>query len=140
MAEQKETIEVSNLRELVETFLEKDEQLRGNDNALVCNVWCAFLKSAGTTGGSEWQDGYALLQGMIQKTMFFIEELGFPTYDTITRIRRDIQRKHPELQPSEPIKKLRKERQERIENDIRHAKDRAELDAWRKKGEQLKHE
>lgn len=140
MAEQKETIEVSNLRELVETFLEKYEQLRGNDNALVCNVWCALLKSAGTTGGSEWQDGYALLQVMIQKTMSFIEELGFPTYDTITRIRMDIQRKHPELQPSEPIKKLRKERQERIEKIIESESKRDKLNAWLKQGEQLKHE
>lgn len=140
MPEQKEIIRASNLRELVEAFLENHESLRGNDNALVCNVWCLLLQSVGNTDGSEWQGGYAWLIDMIQKTMSFIDTLGLPSYDTITRIRRDIQRKKPELQPKDPIRKLRKEKQERIEKIVESESKRKKLNAWLKQGEQLKHE
>lgn len=61
---------------------------------------------------------------------------NLPSYDTI----RDIQRKHPELQPSEPIKKLRKERQERIKKMFETERKRDKLTEWLEEGEQLKHE
>ncbi len=104
---------ILNLRDVIETMLEEKEELRENDLRLVFNVWANFLVIKGLP------DEYSMeeIQPMLETIAYcfqLAEMCNLPSYDSITRIRRDIQRKHPELQPSEPIKKLRKERQERI--------------------------
>ena len=133
--EQEKTIKVSSTRDLVKALLTDFEDLRGDDNALVGNVWHFILKTTALTDEEEWQDGYEIILSMLEETMNLIDKLGLPTYDTITRLRRDIQRKNPELKPKEPIQKLRKQKQEMIEKAIDNEIKRNKLNAWLKQGE-----
>lgn len=132
---------ILNLRDVIKTLLEEKEELRENDLRLVFSVWVNFLIIKGLS------DGYGCsmeeIQPMLETIVYcfqLAEMFSHPSYDSITRIRRDIQRKHPELQPSEPIKKLRKERQERIKKMFETERKRDKLNEWLEEGEQLKHE
>lgn len=131
---------ILNLRDAIKTLLEEKEELRENDLRLVFSVWVNFLTIKGLS------DGYSMeeIQPMLETIVYcfqLAEMCSLHSYDSITRIRRDIQRKHPELQPSEPIKKLRKERQERIKKMFETERRRDEVNAWYyRTGEQEKHE
>lgn len=126
------------MKKLIEELLNGEEELRGNDEYLAVNVWSNMLQMA--FEGEVPQELLENYLDIFSNWYKLMNLFNLPSYDTITRIRRDIQKKHPELKPKEPIKALRKKKQERIENDLRHAKDRAETNAWLKQGEQLKHE
>lgn len=47
-----------------------------------------------------------------KEVLFNLEEMGLPLYDTVTRARRKIQEKNPELQGDERVTKRRKENEE----------------------------
>lgn len=130
---------ILNLRDVIKTLLEEKEELRENDLRLVFNVWVNFLVK-GLLDECSMEEIQPMLETIVY--CFQLAEMcNLPSYDSITRIRRDIQRKHPELQPSEPIKKLRKERQERIKKMFETEMRRDEVNAWYyRTGEQEKHE
>lgn len=130
---------ILNLRDVIKTLLEEKEELRENDLGLVFNVWVNFLVIKGLSDECSMEEIQPMLETIVY--CFQLAEMcSLPSYDSITRIRRDIQRKHPELQPSEPIKKLRKERQERIKKMFETERKRDKLNEWLEEGEQLKHE
>ena len=48
-----------------------------------------------------------------------LDELGLPNYDTVTRLRRLIQAKHPELKANDKVQDWRAAKEEKCRNEFR---------------------
>ena len=77
----------------VRRILEKDEDARNDDMTLFLAVCNACLKGAGAM---------PLAEIMTQH-----KPLGLPSFESVSRTRRRLQEKHPELVGSRPVQKLR---------------------------------
>lgn len=77
----------------VKAILEKDEEARNDDMTLYLAVCNSYLKGAGAMPFAE--------------VMAQHKYLGLPSFESISRTRRRLQEKHPELVGSRPVQKLR---------------------------------
>ena len=87
--------ELDSANSIVKGILMKDVKARNSDAYLYMKVIEKLNK------GSSKMPFYELMKN--------VKEMGLPCYDTVTRIRRRMQEKYPELKGSEKVTELRKE-------------------------------
>lgn len=80
--------------DLVKELLEKHPKLRDSDNLLMWTVWHRLGLTSGDKGN------YYITMKNFAKA---------PSTETIRRSRQKVQENHPELQASEPVKKMRED-------------------------------
>ena len=85
------------MEDIVKPILEKDEKARNDDFYLYAEVL--------------WQVIPHALHFSMARGLRNHKELGLPNYESVTRVRRKLQEKYPEL-ASEKVKKKRRENQE----------------------------
>ncbi len=89
------------LENIVYTVLLKNKQTRKDDFILVLEVIREYCPS--------------LIEMKIKDIMLEHKELGLPSFESITRARRKVQKEHPELIDKD-AKKIRKELQKEYKN------------------------
>lgn len=94
------------LEKTVREILIENEAARGDDFVLVYEV---FKKI----------DPHAFRYGEGAFVAKYHAELGFPSYESITRSRRKLQKRFPELKPSEEILQERSDQEERVKEFVR---------------------
>lgn len=77
----------------VRAILEKNEDARNDDMVLFLSLCNVYLKDAGALPLAEIMTQY--------------KYLGLPSFESVSRTRRKVQARHPELVGSRPIQKLR---------------------------------
>ena len=87
-----------NVHELVKEILEQDVQARCDDNYLIYKV----MNRIGN------KNGVNIASYSMPSFLLHMRENGFPAFESVRRARQTLQRKYPELQPSEEAKKARK--------------------------------
>lgn len=85
--------DLDTLQKLVEEILETDTKARGDDAWLYLQV--CKVKNLDAVA----QPFYIVMQ--------MTKELGLPTFDSISRIRRKVQMEHEELKPSKQVQDIR---------------------------------
>lgn len=84
---------IKTIEDKVRYVLEKYPQTRGDDFQLVGSVWIA---------------GYGLNPSIPWASVFGDhKELGLPSWGSITRARRKLQEKHPELRADKEVEEIR---------------------------------
>lgn len=86
------------LEPIVLEALKENEETRGNDYLLVLNVYEKIVPNIELFS--------------FQKLMLNHISLGLPPFESITRCRRKLQKKHNELLPHEKIIKMRQEEEQ----------------------------
>lgn len=77
----------------IKAILKKDKETRDDDMLLYLKVCNAYLKDAGAMPLAEVMTQY--------------KYLGLPSFESICRIRRKLQAKHPELAGSSHVRRVR---------------------------------
>lgn len=77
----------------IKAILKKDEETRDDDMLLYLKVYNAYLKDAGAMPLAEVMTQY--------------KYLGLPSFESVCRIRRKLQAKHPELAGSSHVRRVR---------------------------------
>lgn len=92
-------MKIKKAEELVWDILVKYESSRNDNDTLYALVIQSVI-------GIEYFRKIGLIEFLINR-----KELGVPSYETVTRVRRKIQSKHQELRPTEVIGNFRKIRE-----------------------------
>lgn len=77
----------------IKAILKKDEETRDDDMLLYLKVCSAYLKGAGAMPLAEVMTQY--------------KYLGLPSFESVCRIRRKLQAKHPELAGNSHVRRVR---------------------------------
>lgn len=94
-----------NITETIKKILVCSEECRNNDKVLYLNV----IETLST--------GISLKP--FNEVMLTLDELGLPCYDTVTRLRRLVQREHPELQACDKVQDYRTAKEEKCREEYR---------------------
>lgn len=94
------------VQELVKGILENDPETRDDDNLL----WAQAIREAAFINGCAY-----VLDWSIGSLMLNVRTLHLPTFETVSRARRKLQSKHPELRGTEKVTKARGEREKVFE-------------------------
>lgn len=95
-------MKIKTLESTVEALLRKYPKLRGNDRKL----YLAYL----------WKKEYDLNVSIKD----FFNDDTYPSYESVTRCRRKLQERHPELLPEKTVRDERKKNEERYLDYARH--------------------
>ena len=88
-----------NTTEIVRPILENDERARNSDDYLYLKVVKQIQKQTVPAAPSL----------MFENVMLHREEMGFPSYETVGRVRRKLQEQNPELRACKTVEAYRKE-------------------------------
>ena len=91
--------ELINITSLVKNLLEKEESTRNSDSLLYLRVLAIFAAKLGIN------------LSCISVPVFLLnsKELQFPSYETVSRARRKMQEKNPELRGDKKVQEKRRE-------------------------------
>lgn len=94
--------ELKAVSKIVKTILEKDKAARNSDSLLYLRVLAIFAAKLGIN------------LSCISVPVFLLnsKELQFPSYETVSRTRRKVQEKNPELRGTKEVQSKRKENEE----------------------------
>ena len=94
-----------NITNVIKEILVGSEECRNNDKVL-------YLKVIETLSSG-------ISQKPFNEVMLTLDELGLPCYDTVTRLRRLVQRAHPELQACDKVQDYRTAKEEKCREEYR---------------------